>query len=225
MVLSEPRGLLLFQAVRGGIESVWVFGRRPRPITPRILTLDPIRSEHTDDERSNLSCCRRIAQNGYVVQFSFLGSNVSPFFPDSQHDGGNLASQRQACHLRTHTPLLKILQVGAVGFALTAAGRRTDEHFFQTTITIAIQSASGHRFPATYDAAFFHLVLGTHVCDHSQAAVTPELLPGPKAMWRIHRGNDQGASNRSQLWNGSQQGEGPVAPALHQHRLFSSLSQ
>src|SRR5213593_2473018 len=60
---------------------------------------------------------------------------------------------------------------------------------------------------------------------HSQAAVTPQLLPGPKAMWRIHRGNDQGASNRSQLWNGSQQGEGPVAPALHQHRLFSSLSQ
>src|SRR5213593_4163412 len=165
MVLSEPRGLLLFQAVRGGIESVWVFGRRPRPITPRILTLDPIRSEHTDDERSNLSCCRRIAQNGYVVPVQFLGIERLSFLPDSQHDGGNLASQRQACHLRTHTPLLKILQVGAVGFALTAAGRRTDEHFFQTTITIAIQSASGHRFPATYDAAFFHLVLGTHVCD------------------------------------------------------------
>src|SRR6059036_398191 len=144
MVLSEPRGLLLFQAVRGGIESVWVFGRRPRPITPRILTLDPIRSEHTDDERSNLSCCRRIAQNGYVVQFSFLGSNVSPFFQILSTMAAILRASVKRAISRTHTPLLKILQVGAVGFALTAAGRRTDEPFFQATITIAIQR-SVHR--------------------------------------------------------------------------------
>src|SRR5215471_4075173 len=46
----------------------------------RILTLDLIRSEHTDDEVSNLSFCRQTARNGYVVEFSFFGSNVSPFF-------------------------------------------------------------------------------------------------------------------------------------------------
>ena len=44
-------GLMLFQAVRGGIESVWVLDRSRGPITPRILTLDLIRSESTDDDR------------------------------------------------------------------------------------------------------------------------------------------------------------------------------
>ena len=44
-------GLMLFQVMRGGIESVWVFDRSRGPIAPRILTLDLIRSEHTDDER------------------------------------------------------------------------------------------------------------------------------------------------------------------------------
>ena len=66
--------------MRGGIESVWVFGRSRGPFTPRILTLDPIRSEYADDERANSSVRRQIARNGYVVHFSFFGSNVSPFF-------------------------------------------------------------------------------------------------------------------------------------------------
>src|SRR5215467_1756997 len=44
----------------------------------RILTLDLMRSEHTDDEVSNLSFCRQTARNGYVVEFSFFGSNFSP---------------------------------------------------------------------------------------------------------------------------------------------------
>ena len=38
------------------------------------------RSEHTNDEVSNLSFCRQTARNGYVVDFSFFGSNFSPFF-------------------------------------------------------------------------------------------------------------------------------------------------
>src|SRR5262249_47958606 len=38
------------------------------------------RFEHTNDELSNLSCCRRTSRNGYVVTFSFFGSNASPFF-------------------------------------------------------------------------------------------------------------------------------------------------
>ena len=48
----------------------------PRGFSPSTLN----RSDHTDDERSISSCCRQTVRNGYVLQFSFLGSNVSPFF-------------------------------------------------------------------------------------------------------------------------------------------------
>ena len=72
---------MLFQVVRGGIE--YPLGLRTKPWGHRlirILTLDLIRSEHTDDEVSNLSFCRQTARNGYVVEFSFFGSNASPSF-------------------------------------------------------------------------------------------------------------------------------------------------
>src|SRR5215468_362694 len=73
-------GLLLFPVVRGGIELH--VGLRPKPRPPRSVGSSPptLRSEHTDDELSNLSFCRQTARNGYVVEFSFFGSNVSPFF-------------------------------------------------------------------------------------------------------------------------------------------------
>ena len=76
---------MLFQVVRGGIEcpSEYPLGLRAQAVDHRlirILTLDLIRSEHTDDEVSNLSFCRQTARNGYVIEFSFFGSNVSPFF-------------------------------------------------------------------------------------------------------------------------------------------------
>src|SRR5262252_9765286 len=45
-----------------------------------ILTSTLHRSEHTDDELSNSSFCRRTSRNGYVVTFSFFRSNASPFF-------------------------------------------------------------------------------------------------------------------------------------------------
>ena len=83
-------GLLLFQVVRGGIEFLlglrltqlpsWKLVLKPLATDIRIRTLDLIRSEHTDDEVSNLSFCRQTARNGYVFEFSFFGSNVSPFF-------------------------------------------------------------------------------------------------------------------------------------------------
>lgn len=93
---------MLFQAVRGGIESVWVLDRSPGPITPRILTLDLIRSEYTDDDRGcDLSSCRQTIPNGYVVQFSFFGSNVSPFFQILSAMAAILrASVRRAISLR-----------------------------------------------------------------------------------------------------------------------------
>ena len=71
---------MLFQVVRGGIEWRWVFGRSVDQLLPG-SSPSTIRSECTDDERKlNLSFCRQVVRNGYVVQFSFLGSKVSPFF-------------------------------------------------------------------------------------------------------------------------------------------------
>ena len=72
--------------------------------TDQIRILDLIRSEHTDDEVSNLSFSRQTARNGYVFEFSFFGSNVSPFF-QTLSNGGNLARQRQPRHLGPHPVL------------------------------------------------------------------------------------------------------------------------
>src|SRR5215471_8979916 len=71
---------MLFQAVRGGIESVWVLERvvdqSPRGSSPSTLSVPNTPTTIGDD----LSSCRQTIPNGYVSQFSFLGSNVSPFF-------------------------------------------------------------------------------------------------------------------------------------------------
>ena len=71
---------MLFQVVLGGIELAWVLGRSRRPSTPRILTLVLAFRAHAEDELSRVSSCRQTARNGYVAQFSFFGSNASPFF-------------------------------------------------------------------------------------------------------------------------------------------------
>ena len=57
-------------------------GLRPKSWTihPEDPHPRPYRSESLDDESGNSSSCRQIVRNGYVVQFSFFGSNVSPFF-------------------------------------------------------------------------------------------------------------------------------------------------
>ena len=67
--------------MRGGIESDT--GLRPEPwtILPQDPPLDRYVPSRTNDELSNSSQRRQTARNGYVVaQFSFFGSNVSPFF-------------------------------------------------------------------------------------------------------------------------------------------------
>ncbi len=92
---------MLFPVMRGGIEFSWVFDRSRGPFTPRILTLDLIRSEYLDDERRNSTSCRQIVRNGYVVQFSFFGSNVSPFFQIASVTAAILrASVKRAISLR-----------------------------------------------------------------------------------------------------------------------------
>ena len=80
IVLSEPRGLPLFQVVRGGIECNLGLGTCRGPTPPRILTLDPNRCRQSGDELLRPSCCRRIVCYGDVVVFSCLRSNSFPFF-------------------------------------------------------------------------------------------------------------------------------------------------
>jgi hypothetical protein len=55
-----------------------------------------MRSEHTDDEVSNLSFCRQTARNGYVIEFSFseasrleslLFSGYDPHFEGDEPPG------------------------------------------------------------------------------------------------------------------------------------------
>ena len=78
-VPSEPQGLRLFQVVLGGIGFTLGLAFSGPP-AKRILTLDLIvpRPIH-DSIVENLEWTVR-ARNGYVAQFSFFGSNVSPFF-------------------------------------------------------------------------------------------------------------------------------------------------
>ena len=80
IVLSEPRGLPLFQVVRGGIECNLGLGTCRGPTPPRILTLDPNRCRQSGDELLRPSRCRRIVCYGDVVVFSCLRSNSFPFF-------------------------------------------------------------------------------------------------------------------------------------------------
>ena len=90
---------MLFQAVRGGIESVWVLERSRRPITPRILTLDLIRSEYTDDDRLRFIVLPANHSERLCRPIQFLRIERFSFLPDGQGDGRDLASQCQPRHL------------------------------------------------------------------------------------------------------------------------------
>jgi hypothetical protein len=93
----------------------------------RILTLDLIRSEHTDDEVSNLSFCRQTARNGLCHRVQFLRIERFSFLPNSQRNCGNLARQRQARHLGPYPPLQETLNVAAVRLAPATGNGRADE--------------------------------------------------------------------------------------------------
>lgn len=80
MVLSEsPRTNAFPGRARGDRVSL---GLRPQPWTnhPEDPHPRPFRSERTDDEQSESIALPANRRNGYVVQFSFFGSKVSPFF-------------------------------------------------------------------------------------------------------------------------------------------------
>ena len=97
-------GLSLFQAVRGGIEFQWVFDRSRGPNSPRILTLDLIRSEHTDNElmESIRLPVKRSERLCHPVQFLWI-ERLS-FLPEGQRHGSNFASQCQSGHFIANSP-------------------------------------------------------------------------------------------------------------------------
>ena len=75
--LSEPQGLSLFRVLRGGIETIQC---------PLDKSVDNNLGRSSPSIRAvSWSVGRACSagsglENGYVVAFSFLGSNVSPFF-------------------------------------------------------------------------------------------------------------------------------------------------
>ena len=75
--LSEPRGLSLFPVLRGGIETIRVLWTRS--VDDKLGRSSPsIRAVSCSVGRA---CSAGSGlENGYGVAFSFLGSNVSPFF-------------------------------------------------------------------------------------------------------------------------------------------------
>src|SRR4030095_13810850 len=78
---------------------------------------------------------------------------------------------------------------------------------------------------APYDFPGFHFIFRTHVRDHSQTHVAPDLTLRAKPVRRIDSGDNEGRPNRSQLGDRSQQTHRSMCPALEQHRLFRGLSQ
>src|SRR5437879_155951 len=92
---------MLFQVVRGGIESILGLRLKPGPISPRILTLDLIRSEYTDDERAEIIVLPANHSKRLCRRIQFLRIERLSFLPDREGHGGDLTSQRQPCHLFT----------------------------------------------------------------------------------------------------------------------------
>ena len=71
---------MLFQVMRGGIEFLWISWPEPWTIRPEDPLPRPCVPSYADDELSEGILAGNIARNGYVAQFSFFGSNASPFF-------------------------------------------------------------------------------------------------------------------------------------------------
>jgi hypothetical protein len=69
------------------------------------------------------------------------------------------------------------------------------------------------------------VIFRTHVRDHGQPAVTPELVFGPKTVGGIHGSDDVRTSNRSEFWNRSKKSARSMFPAFGQHRLLGSFPQ
>lgn len=80
MVLLESQRTIAFPGHARGDRVA--MGLRPKPWTnhPEDPHPRPFRSERTDDEQGESIALPANRRNGYVVQFSFFGSNVSPFF-------------------------------------------------------------------------------------------------------------------------------------------------
>ena len=164
---------MLFQVVRGGIEWRWVFGRSRGPTSPKILTLDLIRSEHTDDERAEFIVLPANRSKRLCRRIQFLRIKRLSFLPNRQCNSGDLATQRQSRHLWADAFLFQTLKITAVGLGATSGGRGADEDLLHTVVAVPIQSASCDRFSASHDTTIFHLVFRAHVRDHGQPTVTP----------------------------------------------------
>ena len=92
-------------------------------------------------------------------------------------------------------------------------------------VAIGIEPACGHRFSPAHHFSSFHFILRTHVRDHGQAHVAPELTLRAKPVGCVDSGDNECRSNGPQLGNGSQQTHSSMRQAFAQHGLLGLLSQ
>ena len=204
ILLFEPRGLSLFQVVQGW-DTVYL-GLRHGPLSiagrdphPRPYTVP----SNTNNEQSNSFCCRLISRNGYVVQFSFVESNATPFFQTINAMAAILrASVSRAISARM--PFCFNLSrnglYGSCKLPPVAAEMNTS---FQTPVTVVVQASSGDGLSSSHHTAGGHFVFRTHMSDDCQANIAPELTLGSKPMRRVHRGNNESTAYGSHLRNRS----------------------
>ena len=81
---------------------------------------------------------------------------------------------------------------------VACAGRCCNEHFFQTSIAVLVESSSGQWFSTSHDTSSLRFVFRTHVRDDGQAHVAPKLTFRSEAMRRVYCGDNECCSNRTQ---------------------------
>src|SRR5262245_41006756 len=82
---------------------------------------------------------------------------------------------------------------------------RGNENGFETSVAVGVQSTRCHRLVAPYDLACTQFVLGAGVSHNRQAAITPKLPLRSESMRSASGSDDLRCTNRTYLWNCSQQ--------------------
>src|SRR5262245_59812617 len=149
----------------------------------------------------------------------FLGIKLLSCFPNHECRRGNLTCQSQPRHLCPHAVVFQLFQVRFVGLVPITTCGGGDKHFLQASVAIAIQAPGRHRFSPTHHFPLFHFVLRTHVRDHGQSDVAPELTLRTESVRAVDDPCNHRCSNGSQLRNRSQQTHGGVCSALGHHHL------
>src|SRR5271165_912702 len=178
---------------------------RTQPNPPRILTLEPERSEPIDCRGHDSGLSFGPARSS-GLWLQIFGVERFSFLPDMQSDGRNLARQGQASQLGLHPLYQEVFVEGAKRpVAATGGGGRALKQVLQIVVMVEIQAADEHRLFAALQLAVHHLVVGAAARLQRQAAVGAELALAAKAMRRLHPPDQQSNAYRAEPRDGAQQ--------------------